>query len=104
MNDHTHQLAQAAAEAASAPAVKMSATAATAAVSVDWFFSGPGMIALASLAFTAATFLINLLTAYRKEQRAEQERREQAAINAARLARLQAGLDVPEDSGFQEQR
>lgn len=84
-----------AAEAASAPAFKASAAGSSIVVSLDWLTSGPGLISLAGLCFTAGTFLVNLWATYRRERRAEQERREAAAINAAKLARLQAGLPSP---------
>lgn len=90
--EQLHQLSQAASEAVHAPAVKASAAGSTLVVGADWVSSGPGMVALAGLAFTAMTFAINVWSTYRKERRASEERREAAAINAAKLRRIEAGL------------
>lgn len=90
-----NHLLHVAAEAASAPAVKASAAGSGIVVSLDWMTSGPGLIALAGLSFTALTFAVNVWSVLRRERRAEQERREAAAINAAKLARLQAGMPLP---------
>jgi Flp pilus assembly protein TadB len=70
MNDETLQrLSQAASEAAHAPAVKLSAGASTVVVGTDWLASGPGVIALIGIALTAATFLVNVWAAWRRDKR-----------------------------------
>lgn len=95
MNDPRHSFTQTIIEAASAPAVKASTTASSIVIGVDWLTSGPGLIAALGLAFTAGTFAVNLWSTWRRERRAEQERRELAAIHAAKLSRLLAGLPTP---------
>ncbi len=98
--EQLHQVAQAAAEAAQAPAVKTSVAASSVVVGADWVSSGPGIVALLGLALTALTFLVNLWAAYRRDRRADQERAELAAINAAKLRRIELGLPpVAVDSG-----
>lgn len=93
--DARHHLLQAAAEASSAPAVKASIAGSSIVISVDWFWSGPGIVAMLGLCFTAGTFLVNLWSTYQREKRAREERMEAAAINAAKLARLNAGMQIP---------
>lgn len=78
-NEDLQRLAQAASEAIHAPVFKVSAsTSAVAtgasAVSVrdgiaHWFASGPGMVALASLAMTLLTLLVGVWSAWRRDRR-----------------------------------
>ncbi len=86
--DQLQQLAQAASEAAHAPAVKASAAASTVVLGADWISSGPGVIAMLGIAFTAATFLVNVWAAYRRDKREQ-------AIAAAKLHAIEeAGTDT----------
>ena len=86
--DDLHRLAQAASEAAHAPAVKLSVGTSTAVVGVDWLSSGPGMIAVIGVALTAATFLVNVWAAWRRDKR------EQMVAEAKLRAIEQAGTDT----------
>jgi hypothetical protein len=89
MNDDTYQrLAQAASEAAHAPAVKLSVGASTVVVGSDWLSSGPGIIAVIGIALTAATFLVNVWAAWRRDAR------EQMVAEAKLRAIEHAGTDT----------
>lgn len=78
-SDTLHRLAQSATEAIHAPAFKLSAGAsvvATGASTVgekasiaEWFASGPGMVALASLTMTLLTLIVGAWAAWRKDKR-----------------------------------
>jgi len=83
-----HRLAQAASEAAHAPAVKLSVGASTAVVGADWLSSGPGLIALIGVALTAATFLVNVWASWRRDKR------EQMLAEAKLKAIQQIGTDT----------
>lgn len=86
--DDLHRLAQAASDAASAPAFKVSAVSTTAVLGVDWFSSGPGLVAVAGLLLTAATFLVGVWAAWRRDKR------EQALVDAKLRAIEQSGEDT----------
>lgn len=86
--DDLHRLAQAASDAASAPAFKVSAVSTTAVLGADWFSSGPGMVAVAGLLLTAATFLVGVWAAWRRD------RREQALVDAKLRAIEKSGEDT----------
>jgi hypothetical protein len=99
--DQLQLLAQAASEAAHAPAVKFSAAASTVVVGTDWLTSGPGLVALVGVGLTAATFLVNLWSAYRRDKR------EQALAEAKLRALERAGADsdaAPLDAAFEHAR
>ena len=101
--EQLHQVTAAASEALHAPAVKASGvvTGVAGAMTVPPVMhqadSPPWMlwIAAASLGFTALTFLVKAWQAYHDNRRADEARREAAAINAARLKRLEHGLPMP---------
>ncbi len=107
--EQLHQIAAAASEALHAPAVKASGamTGVAGAMTVPPVLHAepatPWMlwIAVASLGFTALTFVVKAWQAYRDNKRADEARFEESAINAARLRRLEHGLPIPTgvDSG-----
>ena len=86
--DDLHRLAQAASDAAAAPAFKVSAVSTTAVLGADWFASGPGLVAIAGLALTAATFLVGVWAAWRRDKR------EQMVADAKLKAIEHAGTDT----------
>lgn len=86
--DDLHRLAQAASDAASAPAFKVSAVSTTAVLGADWFASGPGMVAVAGLTLTLLTFLVGAWAAWRRD------RREEMVAEAKMRAIQQAGTDT----------
>lgn len=89
-SDTLHRLTQAASEAAHAPAVKLSAGASTVVVGSDWLASGPGIVAVLGIGLTAATFLVNVWAAWRRD------RREQALAEAKLRAIEATGQDETE--------
>lgn len=102
--EQLHQLAAAAAEALHAPAVKASGavTGLAGAVTAPAVLQQPEpatpwmlWIAAASLGFTALTFLVKTWQVYREDRRSDEARREAAALNAAKLRRLELGLPLP---------
>jgi hypothetical protein len=102
MSPRVEAALHAASEAATAPAVKMSAASATVAAGAGWWTPDPALIALLGLGFTAATFAVNLWFGLRRNIRAEAERAEAHEIHEIKLRRLQAGLDTdvaPLDGG-----
>ena len=85
MSDMRHQLTQAAAEAASAPAVKTAALGAGLTSFGDWLATGTGIATAVGLLLTLASLALQTWSVIRRDRREEREHELRMRAEAERL-------------------